>query len=174
MDTRVQREAKALVASSGKDVTVLTPKENEKPRTYLHDGVETHELNIDKYTGNSNCRYLISYLWFIVLAFLQCNRLLFRKSLDIVHVHNMPNALIFAAIIPYLCGKKIILDMHDTLPEIYSAKFGGKTKKIILKKLLEIEESICCQMADKIICVNHHTAKVLLKETYRKEKCLSS
>jgi len=172
MDPRVQREAEALVASSGKDVLVLALKENINPKSYIHEGVGIKELNIDKYRGGSKFLYLLSYFRFIMLAFIQCNRLLFRKSLDIVHVHNMPNALIFAAIIPYLCGKKIILDVHDTMPETYMAKFEGKIKDIIIKKALEIEESICCRMADKVICVNHIQQEVLINRGIPKRKML--
>jgi glycosyltransferase involved in cell wall biosynthesis len=84
----------------------------------------------------------------------------------------MPNTLIFAAIIPYLFGKKMILDEHDTMPETYLAKFENKRGKAILKKLLETEESICCRMADKVICVNHVQEEALLKRNIPKNKTL--
>jgi glycosyltransferase involved in cell wall biosynthesis len=84
----------------------------------------------------------------------------------------MPNTLIFAAIIPYFFGKKIVLDEHDTMPETYLAKFKSNRGKPILKKLLEIEEFICCRMADKVICVNRVQEEALLKRNIPKYKTL--
>jgi len=169
-DWRVQREAEALVASSGKDVLVLSLRESEIKKTYLRNGVEIHELGVGKYRGYSKVQYLFSYIKFIVLAFFECNRLLLRNTLDIVHIHNMPNTLIFAAIIPCLFGKKMVLDEHDTMPETYMAKFENNSGNTILKKLLEIEESICCRMADKVICVNHVQEEALVKRNIPKKK----
>jgi len=169
-DWRVQREAEALAASSGKDVLVLSLREGDKARTYWRNGVEIQELGVGKYRGFSKVQYLFSYIKFMALAFYQCNRLLLKKKLDIVHIHNMPNTLIFAGIIPYFCGKKMVLDEHDTMPETYMAKFGNNSRKTILKSVLEIEESICCRMADKVICVNHVQEEALVKRNIPKKK----
>jgi glycosyltransferase involved in cell wall biosynthesis len=37
---------------------------------------------------------------------------------DLVHVHNMPDILVFSAIVPRLRGAGIILDLHDPMPEL--------------------------------------------------------
>lgn len=171
-DTRVLRAAEALVASHEKEVFVLSLKESNKPKIYIQKGVEIHELDVGKYRGFSNIKYLFSYILFILSAFFQCNRLLFKKSLDIVHIHNMPNTLILSAIIPFLFGKKLILDEHDTMPETYMAKFENNRYKDIIRKILEIEESICCRLAYKVICVNHIQQEALIKRKVPENKTL--
>ena len=93
------------------------------------DGVLVQELDIAKYRGKSGANYILSYFRFTFLAFLECTKLLARKSLDVVHVHNMPNFLVFAGLIPLLAGKPIILDVHDTMVETYAAKFAGRFSK---------------------------------------------
>ena len=70
-----------------------------------------------------------------------------------LHVHNMPNFLVFAGLIPLLAGKPIILDVHDTMVETYAAKFAGRSSRL-LEWGLRLEEAICCRMARHIICVN--------------------
>ena len=161
-DARVRREAETLASLPDYKVLIFVLKEESSRRTYSIDGVEVRELNVDKYRGKSNGRYLMSYFIFLLLAFFSCNELLRKKHLDIVHIHNMPNFLVFSAIIPYLFGKKIILDIHDTVIETYATKFEGVSSKIF-NKLFYLEEIICCAIAHKIICVNHIQREVLVK-----------
>ena len=150
-DARVRREAETLASIPEYNVSVLALKrENSSPEIYIKNNVNVIELNINKYRGRSNFRYFLSYFRFLMSTFLACNGMFMRRSLDIVHIHNMPNFLIFAAIIPLIFGKKIILDIHDTMIETYSAKFHGWTSKILIGAL-RLEESICCSLANKII-----------------------
>ena len=43
---------------------------------------------------------------------------------DVIHIHSVPDPLVFTAFLPKLVGAKIILDIHDLLPELYASKFG--------------------------------------------------
>lgn len=153
LDGRVRREAEAVNALPGYAVTVLTAKEQEAPRLYEQDGIRIFELDMPKYQGKSGARYVLCYLRFTLLAFIECTKLMARKSLDIVHVHNMPNFLVFAGLTPYLSGKPIILDEHDTMVETFSAKFNGRRIRF-LEWALRLEEAVCCRMARRIVCVN--------------------
>jgi glycosyltransferase involved in cell wall biosynthesis len=152
-DQRVRREAEAVASLPGHSVTVLSLKEQETPRTLEKNGVKIQELDIAKYRGKSGVTYIFSYVLFTLLAFVECTKQLARKSLDVVHVHNMPNFLAFAGFIPFLSGKPIILDIHDTMVETYAAKFAGRSSRL-LEWGLRLEEAIFCRMARHIICVN--------------------
>lgn len=172
-DNRVRREAETLASLPEHNVFVLAlKKSNSSPKTYIKNGVEVRELNINKYRGKSNFKYLLSYIIFTLLAFFPCNKLLFKKSLDIVHVHNMPNFLVFSGILPLLFGKKIVLDIHDTMLETYEAKF--KRFNNILGYLLRLEECVCCALAKKIICVNHIQRDALIKRGIPESKIIIS
>jgi len=89
----------------------------------------------------------------VALALVACTRLFVRSNIRVIHVHNMPDVLVFAAIIPRLFGCQLVLDLHDTVPETYEAKFG-KISRVVLG-LLRIEEKICCALVHRVICVNH-------------------
>jgi glycosyltransferase involved in cell wall biosynthesis len=153
-DHRIQREAETLAAQGSYDVSLIVPKENDVPIIYEEHGVRIKELNMQQYQGKSMRRYIISYLEFTLRAFFACNKLLLLGQVDILHVHNMPNFLIFSAILSRLCGKKLILDIHDSVPETYAAKFNKSTKNMLFW-ILYCEEAICSWVAHKIICVNH-------------------
>jgi glycosyltransferase involved in cell wall biosynthesis len=160
-DARVRREAETIASLAHFSVSVLVLKEMAEPRMYNLDGVEVVELNVPKYRGKSSFRYFVSYFIFLLLAFGKCTRLFMKNSLDLVHIHNMPNFLILAAIIPRLFGRKVILDMHDTLIETYASKFSGFSS-MLFKAGLHLEEWICSGLASKVICVNHIQQQVLL------------
>lgn len=165
IDNRVRREAEALAATGEYVVSVLALKEEQVRRNYRLEGVEVRELNMSKYQGRGLLSYLISYLKFAFIAFYHSNKLLFNKTLDVVHIHNMPNFLVFCGIIPFLSGKKVILDVHDIMLETYLVKFEERAG--ILKKffflLLRLEELISCAFAHKIICTNHLQRDILVK-----------
>jgi glycosyltransferase involved in cell wall biosynthesis len=153
-DNRIQREAETLAAQGNYKVSLLVPKEGDAPQTYEVHGVRVRELNMQQYQGKSKYRYIASYLEFMLRTFFVCNELLLLRQADIFHIHNMPNFLVFSAILARVCGKKLILDIHDSVPETYAAKFNENPNKTLFW-LLCCEEAICCRLAHKIICVNH-------------------
>src|SRR5262245_8201368 len=153
-DHRIRREAETLAAQGHYHVSLLVPKEHDVPQIYAEHGVHVRELNMPQYQGKSKRRYIASYLEFLLRAFFVCNKLLLLRQVDIFHVHNMPNFLVFSAILARVCGKKLILDIHDSVPETYAAKFNENPNKMLFW-LLCCEEVICCRLAHKIICVNH-------------------
>lgn len=169
LDARVRREAETVASIPGHAVTVLSLREQENPRILEKGGVLIKELNIAKYRGKSSSNYIFSYVKFTFLAFLECTRLLARKTLDVVHVHNMPNFLVFAGLIPLFSGKPIILDIHDTMVETYAAKFADRPRKL-LEWGLRIEEAICCRMVHHIVCVNDIQKAALVRRNIPEEK----
>lgn len=153
-DARVRREAETLVSTGDYEVSFLVLKEKDRAESYELEGVKVIELNVKKFGGQKKYMHMLSYLTFICLAFLECSRLFFSGRLDIVHVHNIPNFLVFAGIVPRLAGKKMILDIHDSTPETYFAKYGKSPNHLVFR-ILCLEEAVCCQIAHRIICVNH-------------------
>jgi glycosyltransferase involved in cell wall biosynthesis len=150
VDARVKREAETL-AAAGFRVICLTTRHHPAEPTFVVNNVEVRELGVPKFRGKSKALYILFYVRFLVAASLACIRLLARKELDAVHVHNMPDFLVFAALIPRLLGKPVILDVHDTVPETFAAKFADDSA---MWRVLCLEEKISAAVAHKIICVN--------------------
>lgn len=167
-DARPRREAETLSALPGYRVTVLALKTTVRPRTYDLDGVNVVEMDETQYCGKSKFRYMLSYIKFMTLSFSTCTKLFISRKVDIVHVHNMPNFLLLAGIVPRLFGNKLILDVHDTVPETFMVKFN--TSRQMLFKSLCLEESLSCALAHEIICVNHVQRDVLVKRGIPLEK----
>lgn len=153
IDARIRREAETLAAHPHFSVTVIVPKEESTRQTYLLEGVRVVEVNARKYRGSSAFSYLLSWLTFLLLSLIQCTKAFLQREADIVHVHNMPDFLVFSAILPRLSGKRLVLDIHDTVPETYGAKFDSDSR--LLFRITCLEEAFSSRLANRIIAVNH-------------------
>lgn len=166
-DGRVRLEAESLV-KWGYNVTFLVPKQDAKPQTYTLEGVTVEELNVRKMRDHNKLRYILSYLIFSALAFVACTRLFLKSRIKVIHVHNMPDVLVFAAIIPRLFGCKLVIDLHDTVPETYEAKFGRISR--VLLWFLRFEERVSCALSNQVICVNHVQREAVIEHGVPGEK----
>ncbi|MBZ0152754.1 MAG: glycosyltransferase [Planctomycetes bacterium] len=118
-DARVRRYAESL-AAGGHQVTVLALRDRGKAKVEALRGVRVERLPLSRRRGGT-LRYLFEYCWFTLLCGLV---LTWRwRRYDVVHVHNMPDFLVFAALVPRLFGRVVLLDVHDLMPEVYCSKF---------------------------------------------------
>lgn len=159
-DARVRREAETL-AGHGFHVRCLALTTDIMPAAaFILEGVEVQPLPVVKYRGKSKLAYLLSYLHFLLSSTVVCVRLLIRGELDVVHVHNLPDFLVLAGLLPRMAGCKIVLDVHDSVPETFATKFSGRS---LLWTLLCLEERFSALVAHRVICVNHPQRETLVK-----------
>jgi glycosyltransferase involved in cell wall biosynthesis len=104
-----------------------------------------------KKTGLS--RYAFEYGTFFSWAFILVSLLHARRRYHIVYVHNMPNFLVFAGLLPKLGGAKIVLDVHDPAAELM-ADIRGRDLQPWVKRLVNAEERISISFSDTLITVN--------------------
>lgn len=150
-DARVRREAETL-AAHGFRVVCFTNRVGDEPRRFELEGVDVRELDVPKYRGKSGAAYLASYGRFLASASLACVRLSRETRLDVVHCHNLPDLLTFAGLLPRLRGTRVVLDVHDSIPETFASKFANGALRW---KLLCLEERLGTLAAHRVICVNH-------------------
>lgn len=167
-DNRVRREAETIASCGHFEVTVLCLKETKTARTYVREKVNVRELNVAKYDGHSRLGYALSYARFLIKAFFLCTHLFFRRSIDIVHVHNMPNLLVLAAVVPRLFGREVILDIHDSAPDMAKAKFSGRSG--VLFRVLCLEERLSALLSDRVLFVNQVQKEVSLQRGIPSDK----
>ena len=93
---------------------------------------------------------LFEYGAFSLLAFFVASWFAVKRKYDIFHAHNMPDTLVFCGLIHRLRGARIILDLHDLVPEVYIAKYDLKPDSWIVKVLCGVE-AFCVGCADLAI-----------------------
>ena len=159
IDARVRREAETL-AANGFRVRVLTNRNAAEQTDFELERVEVCELGVPKYRGKSKAAYAASYIRFLVAASTACVRLMRQQKIDVVHVHNLPDFLVFAGVLPRLfSGSKIVLDVHDSVPETFATKFAGRS---FYTAALCVEERVSSMVAHRVICVNEPQREALL------------
>lgn len=135
IDPRVIREAEAAV-DGGFDVDVLALRRPGSPVTEMVRGVRVIRVNQSKYRGKTHLRYLLAYLDFFVRCLVKITVLFVKQRYSVIHVNNMPDFLVFSTILPRLCGTKIILDIHDPMPNTFASKFKGGENGFFYRVLL--------------------------------------
>jgi glycosyltransferase involved in cell wall biosynthesis len=122
-DTRIRREAEALVAR-GDTVDVIGLRKEGKKRIDTLNGVRMIQLSVARYRGANAAMYLLMYFQFLIKAFFHLTFLHLKQPYQVIQAHTMPDFIVFAAIVPKLLGTKVVLDVHDLMPELYRSKFG--------------------------------------------------
>jgi len=150
-DGRVRRYADAL-ADVGAQVDVLCLRDVNYPYSGQRDGVRIFSIPVSRSRG-SRGSYLVEYAKALTLFSARLLKLFARNRYHVVHVHNMPDFLVFAAIIPRIFGAKIILDIHDPMPEFYMSRYRDRMNGAAVR-LLQVEETLSSMLAHAVITAN--------------------
>jgi len=154
-DGRVTRYAEAL-ASRGDTVEVFALKRDRSALSReVRSGVTVHRIQSRSVREQqSSIAYLFPLLRFLLASSWHLSHRHVRQRYDVVHVHNIPDFLVFAAWLPRLTGAAVILDIHDIVPELYGSKFttGREGTVIRLLKWVELKSA---QFAHHVIISNH-------------------
>jgi glycosyltransferase involved in cell wall biosynthesis len=170
-DNRIIRYAEAL-AERGDEVVVLAlGRPPGLPATEVINGVTLHRIQ-NRHAKKDGGAW--SYLWpllrFVLAATVWFVRHGLRRPFTLVHVHNIPDFLVVAALVPRLRGAKVILDIHDIVPEFFASKFGGKLTPKMNAALL-LMERVSAAMAHHVILSNHLWLQTYTQRAAPAAKC---
>lgn len=152
-DPRVIREAEAAV-EGGFDVDFIALRRPGTPATEVIRGVNLLRLNQGRYRGGGHLRYVVEYIKFFFRCFGKTTVLFFRRQYRVIHVNNMPDFLVFTTLIPRLFGTKVILDIHDPMPNTFASKFKGGENGFFFHVLLW-QERLSAWYSSRVITVHH-------------------
>jgi glycosyltransferase involved in cell wall biosynthesis len=161
-DVRVRKEAKALLAR-GYKVSVIAICDIHEPKHDIVEGVRVYRIALPKQRAGA-LRYLFEYVAFFLYAFFKLNVLDMQERFDVVQVNTLPDFLVFAAVIQKLKGRRIVLDMHEIMPEFFMSKFGVMAGHPIVR-LLRVLERISLKFADDVITVNEPIKRIFQRRS---------
>ena len=148
-DGRVKRQAEALSGRGDEvDVICLSAGPVSDAR-----GVTIVGIEIPRYRGGSRASYVLSYLKFFVRAAAIALRRSYRAPYDVVIVCTMPDEAILSALPCRLFGSRTVLDIHDTMPELYLDKFDDQRGRLGAR-LLMAGERMSAWFADRVLAVH--------------------
>jgi glycosyltransferase involved in cell wall biosynthesis len=159
VDSRIQRQARAL-AERGDHVDCVCL--GEETEISIGEGsITTHRAAKDKPRGGARA-YLEGNARFFAGAARKVSALDRADGFDLVEIHNMPDALVFTALRPKLRGVPLILNFHDTFPELFATLFDRPPSHPLVR-LIRAEERVSAAMANGHIFVTAE-ARELLRE----------
>ena len=169
-DNRVLRYAESL-AARGDDVEILALRRTpEQPVEETINGVKLFRIQ-DRFGKKEKSKS--SFLWpllrFLFLASWWVMRRHWKRRFNLIHVHNIPDFLVFSAWYPKLMGAKVILDIHDIVPEFFASKFGGSSDSKLVSAL-KLAEKLSAMFANHVIIANDLWLEKYTERSASKEK----
>ena len=168
-ETRVERQAQALVRH-GHEVDVICLRDEGEAAVEERGSINIYRLPVKRHVGSGPTAHLFEYIAFFVLAFAKLVQLHRQRRYAVIQVHNLPDFLVFAGLVPKLTGARLFLDIHDLMPEFYSARFNVSLARWKVR-LLIWQEQVSCRFADHVITVSEHWRQTLIKRGVPAHKC---
>jgi len=159
-DARIKSYVRTLEGQGHLVDVIALKSDGELAVEALRGGTIFRVMN--KYQGQNTLMYAWSYLKFFLKSTLLLGYRSIRHRYDVVHVHNMPNALVFAATFPKALGARLMLDVHDLMTANYMAKFNA-TEGSLPVNVLKIEQRLSAMFADHVFCADHNQQEYLAK-----------
>jgi glycosyltransferase involved in cell wall biosynthesis len=148
LDTRVGREVRALEAAGHEVDVICLRRQRERLRERV-GSVMTYRLPLPA-ERSGRVRYVAQYGAFLLAAGLLAAALHVRRRWDVVQVNSMPDALVFAAAVPRLLGARVLLDLHETMPEFLAEKYGLSRAHRLVRLVAWLEQA-SIRFADEVI-----------------------
>jgi glycosyltransferase involved in cell wall biosynthesis len=167
-DPRVRRAAETLI-DEGMTVELICVKRNAgEPTRDRFNSVEILRVPLLHRRGGK-LEYLLHYLTFLTVSFLLVGLRSLTRRYDLVHVHNMPDVLVFSALVPKILNAKVILDLHDPMPELMQTIFRVDEASRVVR-LLKVLEKLSMSFADAVITVNKTCRNIFSSRSCAAEK----
>jgi glycosyltransferase involved in cell wall biosynthesis len=137
-DPRPRRAVDALVGE-GATVDLICLGGDSAPKRMVLDGINVLRIPL-KHERGGKFRYVFGYAAFIFISATIFALRSITRRYDLIYVHNMPDILVLSALIPKALGAKVILDLHDPMPELMMAIFHAQQNSTSVKWLKRIEK----------------------------------
>jgi glycosyltransferase involved in cell wall biosynthesis len=165
-DPRPRRAAETFV-HAGMNVEVICLMDEGSPKRNTIEGIEIDRIAF-RHNRGSKLNYMLRYTLFILIAFAKLAARSPTRRYHVVHIHNMPDVLVLAALVPKLFGAKVILDLHDPMPELMMTIFNLRRESPAVRLMARLEKwSI--SFADVVFTVNRACEKLFVSRS-----CLAS
>jgi glycosyltransferase involved in cell wall biosynthesis len=150
-DLRIRRAVEAALRA-GHAVDVFCLKKAGQPKVETSAGLTVYRLNVLR-SRSKKLNYIVEYLSFLGAVFIKLSRRHLTERYGLIHVNNMPDALVFAGLLAKWAGAGIVLDLHDPMPEVFMTKYGVKRTSALVQVLILLERA-SLGFADRVITTN--------------------
>lgn len=138
--------------NEGMEVDLLCLADEKSAAREATGRLQVRRIPIEHKRGGA-VAYAYNYSAFILI----CGAILaircIRRRYDLVYIHNMPDVLVLSALVPKALGAKVIIDLHDPMPELMRTIYRLEENSLGVKLMKWLEKKSIA-IADSIITVN--------------------
>jgi hypothetical protein len=150
-DSRVRRYAESLT-KRGDHVDVIALRREGQPREDVMNGVRIFRIQTRIKNEKGKAAYMFRLLRFLIWSSIFVTLRHMRSRYNLIHVHSVPDFSVRNNR-PKIDGAKIILDIHDIVPELCEQIQGNGG-------VFHFKASVSCgaasrSFADHVIIANH-------------------
>jgi len=139
VDERINREVDALVRA-GHEVDLVCATMPGQPRVERLGRVTVYRIPLTRRRAGL-LRYVFEWITFQLAATVLVAALHLRRRYQIVQVNTLPDWLVFAAIVPRLLGARVLLDLHECMPEYAATMYGLPLRHPAIRVLKKVEQA---------------------------------
>jgi glycosyltransferase involved in cell wall biosynthesis len=150
-DPRPRRAVDALL-DEGMRVDLICLSEGSAPPREVLSSLNVRRLPITHRRGGP-LSYAYNYSAFIFMSAFILGLRSLRRRYHLVYVHNMPDILVLSALIPKALGAKVLLDLHDPMPELMTTIFNLDQHSLAVRMIQWLEKWSIAR-ADGVVTVN--------------------
>ena len=166
-DPRPRRAVEALLGE-GMSVDLICLHDGALSRSEKDDRLNVSRLRIAHRRGGF-LSYAYQYSAFISASAAIVGVRSLMRPYDLVYVHNMPDILVTSSLMAKARGAKVILDMHDPMPELMSTIFGFGTDSVPVRVLRYLEKWSMAR-ADSVLTVNTACKRIFASRSCSSDK----
>jgi len=167
-DPRPRRAAEALINEGAEIDLICLQERRDEPKRENVNGVNVLRIPLRRRRGGK-LSYARQYLTFILTSFGYLTLRSLTRKYDFVHVHNMPDVLVFSALVPKALGARVILDLHDPMPELMRTIFGLPEHSLSVRVLKQMEKRSIA-FSSLVLTVNRACKKIYSSRSCAAEK----
>lgn len=166
-DPRPRRAIEALVRE-GAQIDLICLRNDNEPEREEKQGIKVRRVGIE-HGRRGKFQYGYNYSAFILIS----SAIFAMRSLvqryDVFYVHNMPDILVTSSLIPKALGAKVVLDLHDPMPELMMAIFKSSEDSRGVRLLKRLEKWSIAR-ADLVVTVSRTFARIFSNRSCRANK----
>jgi glycosyltransferase involved in cell wall biosynthesis len=132
------------------------------------NGVRIHRLPVEHHRGGM-LHYLREYAAFCLLAAQKVTALHLKQKFRLVQVDNLPDFLVFSAMVPKLSGARTLLYIADNAPELLVDVHGYRPGHPLVR-MLSLAQRASAAVADHILAPSRATGRVIAQRGVAADK----
>jgi glycosyltransferase involved in cell wall biosynthesis len=166
-DPRPRRSIDALIAE-GATVDLICLGSKNEVKGQAPNGVKVFRVPL-KHPRRGKFEYAFRYGIFILISSMMFAVRSLGRRYDLVYVHNMPDILVASALIPKMLGSKVVLDLHDPMPELMMTIFRTPEDNRSVRMMKSLEKWSIAR-ADLAVTVNVACKRIFSSRSCPAEK----